>query len=625
MAITAVGGTASASGAALKTLNISPTTIGDVLVLAVACQNTTSQISAVSGGGVTTRTSLKYANPGYNEGDSELWFGPITTTGTANVTITTTATGTIVLFAQQYTIGAPATWSADGSGAASTSTSTSSSGNYPSVIPARAGELYVGCLSLDSGLTGGSTAGFTYDGAAGGGFGYNPSASNPTAQSPDWTNSLGSYDWSACSALLTAALPATGAIVATFAGSGTGVLTYHSTGSMVATFAGSATGVLHLFATGAIVATFAGSATALPPILIAPTVSAVAGYDGTTPTITVTVSVDVTGTRGAFTIGVTLLRNDGTYVIGASPLDPLWMAADLVYLLAAQTIDGGSADSVYPDRAIDGGSADSVYPDRAIDGGSVNWVYLTPTASIVDLVAPYGVETTYVAEAIITEPLGAEFSPPSIPSLPVLMGQAPDTTDLYDRMGWARDEDTGDVLEQWLSGIGQLIQTVDNLSRDEADANGNPVPGWSQVLDVDRAPTYALPWLAQFLGVRLDPSMRDDQMRYAIENPAGFARGTPGYIIAAANQYILPGYTVTISERDTSPYHLTVTVPAAGIAGGVYGSSTYLSLWQRYPTYTAMQAAFATYAAIWNTDDAQIIAAIDATIPAGIQYSIIFD
>src|ERR1035437_1560669 len=482
MAITAVGSTASATGTALKTLAVSPTAIGDVLVLGVACASTTVHISAVSGGGVTTWTKLILANPGSTEGDSELWFGPITTTGAATITITTTASSSITLFARQYNgPGGVGTWATDGAGAASTSTSTASSGNYPSVTPANSGELYVGLANLPAGSLGGSTANFTYANQSFAQFVYNPNASTPTAQSPAWTQSTA--NWSACSALLTftpTPITATGAAAATFVGAGAGVIILPATGAAAATFVGSGAGVLQLFATGSIVSTFVGLATPLPPILLAPTVSAVAGYDGTTPIITVTVVVDVTGTRGAFTIVATLLRNDGTYVIGASPLFPLAVSST------------------------------------------------TPTASIVHLVAPYGVETTYVAESIIMESIGQQFSPPSIPSAQVLMGQAPDTVDLYGRMGWAKDQDTTGVLEQMLSGIGQLIQTVDTLSRDGTDVNDNPAPGWSQVLDINRAPTYVLPWLAQFLGVRLDSSIRDDQMRYQIKNPPGFARGPPG-------------------------------------------------------------------------------------------------
>jgi hypothetical protein len=555
MAITAVGSTASASGTALKTLTLSPTAIGDVLVLAVACANTTSQISAVAGGGVTTWHRLIFANPGASEGDSELWFGGITAAGPATIIITTTAANNIDLFAQQFTLGGPASWTADGSGAASSSTASGFTGNYPSVTPAGAGELYVGCASLSGGSPlGGSSAGFTYANASSNVGQFLYKASPVGAQSPVWSQGTNQF-WGACSALLV------------------GALVFTATATAVASASGAAAGVLTYNATATAVATASGLAVPLPPVVDAPTVTAVAGNDPLSgdPIITIAVEVDSAGTRGAFTVAVTLLRNDGEYVLGASPLYPL--------------------------------------PCSSME-----------TGTIVDRTAPYGLPATYIASAILIEPgAGTEYSPPSLPSAPVTMGQAPDTTILYGRMGWAKDEDTTGVLYRWLSGIGELIQTIDSLSRDGFDAEGKPAPGWSQVLDINRAPTYVLPWLAQFVGVRVDPNARDDQQRYAIENPSGFGRGSPDYMVAAANQYLLPGYTVVIIERDTSAYHLHVNVPQAGIAG----TSTCLSIWQQYPTCAAVEAAFATCEALWFTD-AEIIAAINATIPGGLQWTINF-
>jgi hypothetical protein len=360
----------------------------------------------------------------------------------------------------------------------------------------------------------------------------------------------------------------------TFGGVAAGLINISGTGSLVGTFGAQAVGVQTWHASGSLVGAFGAFANAIPGpgALLAPAVSALAGCDEKTPIITISVLLNINSLFGAFSIGVTLLRNDGTYVIGASPLDPL------IVLSTA------------------------------------------PAVTIVDEAAPYGLPTTYIATStILGGPGGGAISPPSIPSLPITMGQAPDTADLYGRMGWAHDEDTGGVLEQWLSGVGQLIQTVDNLCRDGEDANDNPAPGWSQVLDVNRAPTYVLPWLAQFVGVRLDPSLRDDQMRAQIENPAGFARGTPGYIIAAANAYLIPGWTIVLHERDTSPYHLLIDVPQAGLAG----IGSYESVWQENSTYTAIIANFATYKSIWFLDS-EIIDAIDATIPAGIIYVLSF-
>jgi hypothetical protein len=298
-----------------------------------------------------------------------------------------------------------------------------------------------------------------------------------------------------------------------------------------------------------------------------PVVSAVMGYDPKSgaPVITITVVADTTVTPADFTMTATILRNDGVYVIGAGPLNPLTVPND------------------------------------------------TATAVIQDFAAPYGMSTTYVANITFSSPTPPITSPPSAPSAPVVMGQAPDTDILYDRMGWAQDKDESGQLHQWLSGVGQMMQYVDTLCRDGYDAGDNVAPGYSQLLDINRAPTSALPWLAQFVGVGLDDTENDDTQRYLIKNPPGFARGSVGAIIAAANQFMLPGYTITLTERDTSPYHLAISVPSQGIKG----TSTCLSVSQQFSACSQLPGAFATCADLWRTD-AEIAAAITAAIPAGI-------
>jgi hypothetical protein len=53
-------------------------------------------------------------------------------------------------------------------------------------------------------------------------------------------------------------------------------------------------------------------------------------------------------------------------------------------------------------------------------------------------------------------------------------------------------------------------------------------PGWSQVLDINRCPSYALPWLGQFIGVDLtkSPGLNYEQSVQRILSRSGFGRGT---------------------------------------------------------------------------------------------------
>lgn len=53
-------------------------------------------------------------------------------------------------------------------------------------------------------------------------------------------------------------------------------------------------------------------------------------------------------------------------------------------------------------------------------------------------------------------------------------------------------------------------------------------PGWSQILDINRCPLYALPWLGQFIGVDLSktPDLTYEQSVQKILSRPGFSRGT---------------------------------------------------------------------------------------------------
>jgi hypothetical protein len=74
--------------------------------------------------------------------------------------------------------------------------------------------------------------------------------------------------------------------------------------------------------------------------------------------------------------------------------------------------------------------------------------------------------------------------------------------------------------------IGQMVQ--DNIGADGKKdyANYPTAPGWSQILDINRCPQYALPWLAQFVGVELNPNWTVQRSRTEIARRTNFQRGT---------------------------------------------------------------------------------------------------
>lgn len=113
----------------------------------------------------------------------------------------------------------------------------------------------------------------------------------------------------------------------------------------------------------------------------------------------------------------------------------------------------------------------------------------------------------------------------------------------------------GGILDAYLSGLVSSLQEVEDYAAD-SDAG----PGWSIVLDLDRAPDKFMVWLSQFVGVdaTLPLGQTPAQLRAAIKDRPNWKRGTVASIAAAAKQYLTGNKTVIIRERDTSPYHFTV-------------------------------------------------------------------
>lgn len=140
-------------------------------------------------------------------------------------------------------------------------------------------------------------------------------------------------------------------------------------------------------------------------------------------------------------------------------------------------------------------------------------------------------------------------------SIPVL---GPVAGELYDEaapLAFA-DEANGWPLAHLCEAAGRMLQPVEDLARDTDDA-----VGWSGLVDADRTPATALPYLAQFVGARLigsDESSRRDQIR----NPAGFKRGRLQPAIDAAKLTLTGQRVVRVVERASSAWTITfVTRP----------------------------------------------------------------
>ncbi len=131
---------------------------------------------------------------------------------------------------------------------------------------------------------------------------------------------------------------------------------------------------------------------------------------------------------------------------------------------------------------------------------------------------------------------------------------APVSEEVYEALTtWARaDRDVWDLLI-YVDSMMSSLQPIVDLVRDTEDHEG-----WTQLLDINAAPSEALPWLAQFVGVALLHGLSDEAQRRRIQEAAGWQRGSVASIRAAAQQYLTGSRQVEIYERDGSPWRFRV-------------------------------------------------------------------
>lgn len=121
------------------------------------------------------------------------------------------------------------------------------------------------------------------------------------------------------------------------------------------------------------------------------------------------------------------------------------------------------------------------------------------------------------------------------------------------------DPSYGWSLLIFVNAIGSMFELVEEWVRDSEDG-----PGWSLLLDLDRCPPEALPWLAQFVGVRLLPDSTAVEQRARIASTDGFSRGTPSSIRGAAAATLTGTKTVVFRERyGGDAYALTIVTYTA--------------------------------------------------------------
>jgi hypothetical protein len=118
----------------------------------------------------------------------------------------------------------------------------------------------------------------------------------------------------------------------------------------------------------------------------------------------------------------------------------------------------------------------------------------------------------------------------------------------------------GNLSEAMMRGLFNLGLLVDPEE---------PYAPWEPLFNVDICPSFALPWLAQCVGVRLPSNVTDQQARDLIKGLGVQARGTPDAVRAAGDIFLIGDKTMYFRERDDGdPYRLEIVIDETAIAPG---------------------------------------------------------
>jgi hypothetical protein len=182
-----------------------------------------------------------------------------------------------------------------------------------------------------------------------------------------------------------------------------------------------------------------------------------------------------------------------------------------------------------------------------------------------------------------------------------------------------------------------------------------PYPPWGPLFDINVCPAWALPWLAQAVGIRLPTGIPEDAARAIIKDAAGHNVGKVSAIKAVLARTLVSSNppnppTVWFRERDGSAYRLEIVTlehetpdPAAtyaalavSIPGGLVWDYRHIDSWDYQAmtdeggTYAEQSAAYATYADLREHKQGGAIpppvtGQLDVVTPAVWEYGLAFD
>jgi hypothetical protein len=159
----------------------------------------------------------------------------------------------------------------------------------------------------------------------------------------------------------------------------------------------------------------------------------------------------------------------------------------------------------------------------------------------------------------------------------VLLWQAPGTPAISTAYNWTANEVTLTGVTRGWDNTTPAPHLASSGATGEFDlTNYFGAPGWSQILDINRCPSYALPWLGQFVGVDLTktPDLTYEQSVQKILSRPGFERGTVASLQSALAAFINDSIPSNATPVNTSQILcLENTAPLAPSAATLNSSS----------------------------------------------------
>lgn len=149
-----------------NTFTISPSTVGNEIVLTTQIPTSGVTVSSITGGGVSTWTKAVVSAGNGTVNRVEMWVGTVTSTGNSTITVNYSASpGAVEITATEFTasgVNASTSWGIQSSASQLNSTS-SATVTFPNMTAINGSELYVGYAQVQNPPSAsGSTPGFNY-------------------------------------------------------------------------------------------------------------------------------------------------------------------------------------------------------------------------------------------------------------------------------------------------------------------------------------------------------------------------------------------------------------------------------------------------------------------------------